>query len=343
MRLLCSGLLACAVALVLSGSAAATTTTYTVTDLGSLGLGVTNGYGINAVGQVTGGSFLSSTYQITCPPNYPNPKKCVRHPEHAFLYSGGQLSDLGTLNGGKNSRGNAINLSGQVAGWSDTSSGQDAVLWNAKKAIDLGALAPIAGQDSVAAGINDSGQVVGTWGTNNPEHAFLYSNGTITTLPAPSFVGSFGCQGLAINNNGQIAGVCWDTTDAAHLVLWAGGAVSDLATLAPGTIAIVEALSINNGGQIVGYVGGGDGFLYANGKLTDLGSFSADSINGQGVIVGGPSIDNGGTVQNLNNLIPPGTPYQIQSATGINNNGQIVANANDASTNQTHALLLTPN
>src|SRR5207245_6340337 len=123
-----------------------------------------------------------------------------------------------------------------------------AVVWSGNKTIDLGALAPIAGQDSVAAGINDSGQVVGTWGTNNPEHAFLYSNGTITTLPAPSFVGSFGCQGRAINNNGQIAGVCWDTTDTAHLVLWAGGAVSDLATLAPGTISIVEPLSVNNNG-----------------------------------------------------------------------------------------------
>ena len=174
-------------------------------------------------------------------------------------------------------------------------------------------------------------------------HAFLYSNGAITNLPVPSFVGNPGCHGRAINNNGQIAGVCWDTSDSAHLVRWAGGAVSDLATLAPGTISPVEALSINNNGQIAGYVGGGDGFLYANGKLTDLGSFLAESINDNGVMVGGPSIDNGGTVQNLNNLIPPGTPCQIQDATAINNSGQIVANANETATNQTHALLLTPN
>jgi probable HAF family extracellular repeat protein len=291
---------------------------------------------------VSGGSYLSSTYQIPCPPNYPNPKKCVRHPEHAFLYGNGHLNDLGTLNGGKNSQGNSINLSGQVAGWSATSSGNDAVLWNGKKTVDLGALAPIAGQDSVAFGINDSGQVVGTWGTNNPEGAFLYSNGTITTLPAPSFVGSFGCQARALNNNGQIAGVCWDASDNAHLVLWSGDSVSDLAILAPGTIAIPEALSINNSGQIVGYVGGGDGFLYSNGTLKDLGSFNAESINDTGVIVGGPSIDNAGTVQNLDNMIPSGTPYVIQDATAINTNGQIVANANDTATGQTHALLLTP-
>ena len=48
-------------------------------------------------------------------------------------------------------------------------------------------------------------------------------------------------------------------------------------------------------------------------------------------------------MQNLNNLIPPGSPYQIQSATGINDNGQIVANAEDTATGQQHALLLTPN
>ena len=41
-------------------------------------------------------------------------------------------------------------------------------------------------------------------------------------------------------------------------------------------------------------------------------------------------------VQNLNNLIPAGYP-QIMYATGINDNGQIVANASG------QALLLTPN
>jgi len=47
-------------------------------------------------------------------------------------------------------------------------------------------------------------------------------------------------------------------------------------------------------------------------------------------------------LQNLNTLIPAGSGYQIQSATGINDNGQIVANATDTATGQTHALLLNP-
>ena len=81
--------------------------------------------------------------------------------------------------------------------------------------------------------------------------------------------------------------------------------------------------------------------MYSNGTITDLGGFLAAAINDNGVIVGGPSIDTGGTVQNLNNLIPAGSGYQIQNATAINDNGQIVANATNTVTGQTHALLLT--
>jgi probable HAF family extracellular repeat protein len=56
----------------------------------------------------------------------------------------------------------------------------------------------------------------------------------------------------------------------------------------------------------------------------------------------GQFIYSNGTLQNLNTLIPAGSGYQIQNATGINNNGQIVANAVDTATGQTHALLLNP-
>ena len=46
-------------------------------------------------------------------------------------------------------------------------------------------------------------------------------------------------------------------------------------------------------------------------------------------MVGGDQVYSGGTLQNLNNPIPAGSPYQINYATAINNNGQIVANAYD--------------
>lgn len=49
-----------------------------------------------------------------------------------------------------------------------------------------------------------------------------------------------------------------------------------------------------------------------------------------------------GRARELNNLIPAGSPYQLNYATAINNNGQIAINAYDTATSQTHALLLTP-
>ena len=113
-----------------------------------------------------------------------------------------------------------------------------------------------------------------------------------------------------------------------------------------GGATFIQTISINNNGQIAGTVftgGTSEGFLYSNGTITNLGSFLAAAINDNGVMVGGPQIDSGGTVQNLNTLIPAGTPYQIHYATAINDNGQIVAKAYDTATNQIHGVLLTPN
>ena len=325
--------------------AAAATTTYTITGLGSLGAGSTNGSAVNATGQVTGYSYLSTLVPdpAGCPPNYPNPKKCVEHPWHAFLYGNGQMTDLGTVGGGDFSVGSAVNRSGQVAGGSATNNGGNAAfLWNGKKMIDLGQQAPLNGSNSGANGINDSGQVVGQYGTNSTQHAFLYANGTMTGLPEPSFTGGSGCVADAINTAGQIAGSCQDATGQAHLVLWHSGTVTDLGTLSPpGTWSFTRAISISNTGQVAGSVdaGGADeGFLYSNGAITNLGSFLPAAINDNGVMVGGNQIDTGGTLQNLNTLIPAGSGHQIQDATAINNNGQIVANATGGS----GALLLTP-
>ncbi len=58
-------------------------------------------------------------------------------------------------------------------------------------------------------------------------------------------------------------------------------------------------------------------------------------------MVGGHLIDSGGTVQDLNSLIPARSGYQITYATAINDNGQIVAYASDATTSFA-AVLLNP-
>lgn len=320
---------------------AAAATTYTITDLGSLGLG-TIGTGINATGEVTGYSYLSTLVPTPrCVPYHNLKPVCTEHPYHAFVWSNGTMTDLGTLGSGNFSAGTAINLSGEVAGWADTSAdtGQEAAVWNGGKATGLGVPT-----GSVAAGINDSGQVAGSLGNvTTGEQPFLDSNGTITDLPEPGFVATsnLGCQANAINNNGQVAGTCWGWNSKlsslyTHLVLWQNGTVTDLGAL--GGVRS-SAAAINDNGQIVGYEttssGATDGFLYSNGTMTDLGSFTPAAINDNGVMVGGQYIDSGSTVTNLNTLVPAGSST-IQNATAINNNGQIVANGGQA-------VLLTPN
>src|SRR6266568_966550 len=75
-------------------AAATATATYTMTDLGSLGLGVSRGFGINAAGEVVGRSYLAQSFPTTgCPPTH----TCVTHPAEPFSWTAGTMTDLGTL------------------------------------------------------------------------------------------------------------------------------------------------------------------------------------------------------------------------------------------------------
>ena len=328
--------------------AAAATTTYTITDLGSLGGGVTHGLAINAAGQVTGDSVLSQLVQVPCPvQKYGGPKKCFAHPDHAFVWSNGTMNDLGSL-GGLSSQGVAINGSGEVVGESATKSAGPYApfLWDGHSMKALSA-------PTTVHGINDSGQIVGQ--CFDPVFiqttACVVSNGTVTALPESN--PSIECVYIntippsipaadAINNNGQILGNCFYSALGLAIV-WTNDTPTVLGTLGGGA---AHPTAINSMGQVAGTsqtaAGATDGFLYSNGTMTDLGRFTPAAINDNAVMVGGQNIDSGGTVQNLNNLIPAGSGYQIQNATGINDNGQIVANADDTATGQIHALLLTP-
>jgi len=127
-------------------------------------------------------------------------------------------------------------------------------------------------------------------------------------------------------------------------VVWTIDTPTLLPTLGGGSSS---GTAISGNGQVVGTsdtsTGAEDGFLWSHGTTTDLGSnFSPAAVNDSGVVVGEQFVYSNGTLQHLNNLIPAGSGYQIQNATGINDNGQIVVNALDTATNQTHALQLNP-
>jgi len=329
---------------------AAAATTYTITDLGSLGGGVTRGLAINASGQVTGDSVLSTLVQVPCPPQkYGQPKKCFTHPDDAFVWSNGTMTDLGTL-GGNFSRGVAINGSGEVVGYSagKTNGPSGEFLWNGHS------MKPLSDPAEVY-GINDSGQIVGQCRNSMFLQSYacvVSSSGAINALPESDpnieclYINTIPPAipaAVAINNSGQVLGNCFNSAGGLAVV-WTNDTPTELPTL--GGVAS-SGTAISGNGQVVGTsetsTGAEDGFLWSNGMMTDLGpNFSPAAVNASGVIVGGQFVYSNGTLQNLNNLIPAGSGYQIQNATGINDNGQIIANADDTATGQTHALLLNP-
>jgi probable HAF family extracellular repeat protein len=336
----------CASAGVLASAAPALASSYAVTGLGSLGFGGTVATAINSSGQVTGESFLATEVQVRCPtPRHKGP--CFTHPGHAFLWSSGTMTDLGTL-GGLGSGGNAINDLGEVVGTSNTANGgvsafadQNGVM----TAIDPGS----------AAGVNRSGEITGSGGlpvAGTPgdifTQAFTYQNGTTTVLGLLPGEGGVFSHATGINNSGEVVGFGDNSASLERAFKFQNGTMTDIGTLGG---AQATATAINSSGQIVGSAGtstgGWDGFLYSGGKMTDLGpNIHPTAINDSGVIVGqgpgGAEIDSGGTIQSLDNLLPAGSGVTLNTAVGINDNGQIVANGAE-STGPDHAFLLTPN
>jgi probable HAF family extracellular repeat protein len=298
-------------------------------DLGTLPGGVEScAYGINDSGQIVGYSKTADGHT------------------HAFLYSNGVMTDLGTL-GGTDSIAWDINNSGQIVGYSNTVGGQDhAFSYINGKMTDLGTLSGW----SYAYGIIDNGQTVGSLLTSYGTHAFSYINGVMTDLGTLSGWRHSCANG--INDSGQIVGYLKNTSSQKHAFSYFNGVMTDLGTLG-GTGSI--AWDINNSGQIVGYShiasGQEHAFSYINGKMTDLGHLGGGAsyalgINDSGQIVGSSNLISaqehaflysGGKMTDLGTL--PGGNFSI--AWGINNSGQIVGGSFTASPWQ-HAFLYTP-
>lgn len=174
----------------------------------------------------------------------------------AFIYSGGSMTDIGTL-GGVENYAMDINASGQVAGYSHTASGNmHAYVYSNGQMTDLGPLvsATFNGAETFAAALNDRGDVVGfaqvpdTGGTQG--HAFLYAGGSMHDLGT---LGGTISTANDINERGQIVGYSrMAGTDAGHAFIYENGVMSDLNRYASGGWTLTQAEAINENGDILG-------------------------------------------------------------------------------------------
>lgn len=148
---------------------------------------------------------------------------------HALTFSGGKITDLGTLGSGVNSFAEGINNLGEIVGyssyvypasqWAQDLGPYHAFLYAYGHMYDLGINPVLAPYQSAATAINDHGQVVGYTSTVSPDlypqaptqwngvhHAFLDNAGTFKDLGALGLYNSGQSKALAINNSGEIVG-----------------------------------------------------------------------------------------------------------------------------------------
>jgi probable HAF family extracellular repeat protein len=274
---------------------------------------------------------------------------------HAFLYQAGAVTDLGLLGiVSTNSYALSINNQGQVVGFCETTNGSRAFLYRDGSITNLGAWE---GWDSFAYGISGDGHIIGYVDTPTGARASLYYNGNVVGLGT---LGGTNSMAFGVNDALQVVGASLTASNATtHAFLWQKGSMLDLNQFLPfnSSWELVEARGINESGQIVGWGQINDqerAFLYKGGNVADLGLLSggtnsyAFGMNNSNSIVGTASSASGahaflwqnGFINDLNDLINPGSGWELREAWGINDSGQIVGWG--MINGQAHAFLLTP-
>lgn len=282
-------------------------------DVGKNPDGISRGFGLNSSGQVVGDSTFGKD-----------------ETSRAAIFSDGSATELGTLKvGGPFSRANGINASGQVVGFAceklDSNYGRAFIVdkfGRSNRMIDLGTLG---GEYAQAWGINDSGFVTGNAQTADrfeSSHAFVWHART-GMLDLGTLAGDFS-YGTSINAKNHVVGYSTidKFNDRVHAFLHNGREMLDLGSLSGASLVGDSsfALGVNASDQVVGY-----SYLPVNGKQPVAFIYSK------------------GLMLNLNDLIGDSAKnYRLDSATAINDKGQVVAIAFDNSAGVFHAVLLTP-
>ncbi|MEJ7711858.1 MAG: DUF3466 family protein [Pyrinomonadaceae bacterium] len=241
------------------------------------------------------------------------------------------MKNLGTL-GGSESAARGINDSGQVIGWSFTSTRYShAFLYSGGKMRSLGTMSQAA-SSSAASDINNLGQIVGESdlypvGT----HAFLYSGGKMQDLGSLGDP-SLGSHAAGVNNSGHAVG--WASAwvggrSWTHAFLNQDGVMRDLGTPANSNSSFAAA--INDHGQIAA-----SAYVPVNGQEASRAFiYSANQWFDIGTLPGGSPIAGGYWPY----------PYNLGQISGggsiaydINNSGHVVGSSRTAS-KEMHAYL----
>lgn len=315
--------------------ASAVVRTYTLVDLGDV---ESQAIGLNALGQ-SAGWFSNGPSQ----------------PERAFLHNGA-LIELGFLQGGSSARATDVNDLGEVVG----SGGRNdhgpqfqevtqAFLWRDGTMTPLGALYDPLDFNrrhgySEAYAINALGQVAGFSEVFRcaSQHAFLWQDGTMLDISGGAGDPSFS-RAFAINDSGHVVGyivsnVCTTTPPPARAFLWIDGTMSLLPLPTGHTTG--SAHGINDEGLVVGTTGSGTvtrAILWDGQLMTDLGVLAGDfssmarAINNSGQVVGISWGESGfraflwqdGVMHELKDLLDGFSGWELQDATGINDEGEV--------------------
>jgi probable HAF family extracellular repeat protein len=311
---------------------------YTVKDLGALpGDASSVAWGINANGDVVGWSIGSNGTRgfvfrdfggLFALPGLPNRPRTVARDindigdivgsanaggtdlGHAVAWSGGDVTDLGTLGDGPYGEALAINNFGQIVGTSYID-GSTQHGWLFTPGAGIRDLTPNSDRGA-ATDINDAGQVTGYKTAIGGYHAFRWDAGQFLDLGVlAGFADSFG---YAINRLGQVAGHSGTASgNSERFVRFTDGkGLEDLG----GTGEHNALWGINASGDVAGCRGES---LRRAVRFTDA-----------------------GRLQELNDLIDPSSGWVLLCATDINDAGQIAGYAFNNYTGVTHAVRLDP-
>jgi uncharacterized membrane protein len=311
--------------------------TYVVSELSPIGSAGTRAWDLNEAGVVVGSGFSPSLEEhallwpgIGSPATDLTPTNALANARgvsngglvagwaqnaggntEAMLWIGGQGSFLGTLPGFAQSRAEACNDSGLVCGWSTSLLGNStACVW-----ID-GAIQDIAPEHSWAFAVNESGLVVGRIVRPFESTAFRWQDGNLEGLPN---LGPSNAQALGVSPAGLIAGAA-ESSGILHAVIWDQAAtITDLGLfVGPSGTMSAQANDVNDAGVAA-----------ATAFITFPPTSRALVWRGAGL-------------EDLNDLVPPGSGWTLADSQAINERGEIVGFGFRAHMTGTRAFLLRP-